>query len=277
MLACDDSKGGIVEQKQAKRLLERAEMTENPEQALELCDRVIGAKAAPAAERKEALMLKADRALELDDYDAAEGALDALGQLTLSVEEVMRAGWLRFDLDQLDEAERLFTRARAEDPTSAEPLYGLGMVAERRGEDKPKAKLWLEVLERDGREPRPPWALTPAEFERRVESAMRRLPDRARDRLANVPVLVEDLPSRELVLEGLDPRLLGLFSGVPYPEQSFLGPGGSLETVHLYQRNIERAVDSPAELVDQIEITLLHEIAHFFGMSEEDLKEIGLD
>lgn len=266
-----------MEQKQARKLLERAETAEDPEQAVELCERVLGAEGVPGPERGQAFLLKAELALELDDLDAAGGALDGLEREALGAAESARAGWLRLELNQLDAAERHFTAARRDDPTSAEPLYGLGMVAEERGDEAVKVKLWLMVLERDAHTPRPPWKLSTREFERRIETALGRLPERARTLLANVPVLAEDQPSAELVRDGLDPRLLGLFTGVPYPEQSLLGPAGNLETVHLFQRNIERACDDPAEIVDEIEITLLHEIGHFFGMSEEDLEALGLD
>jgi predicted Zn-dependent protease with MMP-like domain len=92
-----------------------------------------------------------------------------------------------------------------------------------------------------------------------------------------VPILVEDYPSDELIDDGLDPRLYGLFDGVPFPEQSSLGAPPHLERVLLFQRNLERHARTADELEEQIRITLLHETGHFFGMDEADLADVGLD
>jgi predicted Zn-dependent protease with MMP-like domain len=80
-----------------------------------------------------------------------------------------------------------------------------------------------------------------------------------------------------VVADGFDPRGLGLFAGVPFPEQSSMGAPPHLEAVFLYQRNIERVARSTAEVEAEIRTTLLHETGHFFGLDEEDLAEMGLD
>ena len=80
-----------------------------------------------------------------------------------------------------------------------------------------------------------------------------------------------------MVAEGCDPRMMGFFSGVPYPEKGTLdGTPPSLDTVFLYQRNIERYARSVDEVEEEIRKTLLHETGHFFGLSEEELEEMGL-
>jgi predicted Zn-dependent protease with MMP-like domain len=85
-----------------------------------------------------------------------------------------------------------------------------------------------------------------------------------------------DFPSIEIIAEGNDPRMMGFFSGVPYPEKSNLGGAPHLDCVFLYQRNIERMCRSREETAKEIRITLLHETGHFFGLSEEELEEMGL-
>jgi predicted Zn-dependent protease with MMP-like domain len=77
----------------------------------------------------------------------------------------------------------------------------------------------------------------------------------------------------------LDPRLLGLFSGTPYPESGQMGAGGTpqITQILLFRRNLERGAPDEGTLRDEIRITLLHETGHFFGMDEEDLREVGLD
>jgi predicted Zn-dependent protease with MMP-like domain len=79
-----------------------------------------------------------------------------------------------------------------------------------------------------------------------------------------------------MVLEGTDPRILGLFSGVPMPDQSVLGPpSGSV--IQLLQRNLERDARDEQDLADEIRITVLHETAHYFGAGEQDMHRFGLN
>ena len=123
----------------------------------------------------------------------------------------------------------------------------------------------------------PPWALAEDAFEKIAEHALAELPERILTLLANVPILVSDVPSLEIVAEGNDPRMMGFFSGVPYPEKTMIGgPPPHLDCIFLYQRNIERATRTHGEMLDEIRKTLLHETGHFFGLSEEDLEDIGL-
>ena len=108
-------------------------------------------------------------------------------------------------------------------------------------------------------------------------AALDELPEEILARLGNVPVFVEDHPSEALVLEGLDPRTLGLFHGIAMPDQSTLGPGPDVGVIHLFQRNLEREVEDDDELAEQIRITVLHETAHYFGAGEQDMHRFGLN
>mgnify|MGYP001602101261 FL=1 len=64
---------------------------------------------------------------------------------------------------------------------------------------------------------------------------------------------------------------------MPYPEKSSVtGAIPHLDAIHLYQRNIERVCRSRDEVASEIRTTVLHETGHFFGLSEEDLEEMGL-
>jgi predicted Zn-dependent protease with MMP-like domain len=79
------------------------------------------------------------------------------------------------------------------------------------------------------------------------------------------------------VREGVDPRLLGLFSGVPLPDKTAVGPPAPvLDAIHLFQHNLERACRDREQLRAEIRITVLHETAHFFGLDDEDLEKLGL-
>lgn len=81
---------------------------------------------------------------------------------------------------------------------------------------------------------------------------------------------MEDLPPKEMESQGL---LLGLFHGVPRTEKSVFS--SSLpDRIFLYQRNIEAVCASEVELYRQIRATLLHEVGHYFGLSEHELRRL---
>ena len=111
------------------------------------------------------------------------------------------------------------------------------------------------------------------QFSLLVETALEHLPRRFRQKLENVVVLVEDYPERELQRQhnGL---LLGLFHGVPKTHQSVFAMSMPSRIV-LYQKNIEAVCRSESEISQQIETTLKHEIGHYFGLSEKDLRRRG--
>ncbi len=106
-------------------------------------------------------------------------------------------------------------------------------------------------------------------FEELVEQALERLPAAFRDRLTNIAIIVEDVPPREPD-GGL---LLGLFHGIPRTEKSvfFASPP---DRIYLYQRNIEAVCKTDEEIRRQVRATLLHEVGHYFGLSEEELRGI---
>jgi predicted Zn-dependent protease with MMP-like domain len=133
-----------------------------------------------------------------------------------------------------------------------------------------------KVRELDLKDERPPWALDEKRFREVCAAAIDDLPDELRQRLANVPILASDYPNEELVRDGSDPRLLGLFTGVPYGEHLSVGGAPHLETIMLFQRNIERMAYGPDDVENEIQVTLVHEAGHFFGLSEEQLEAMGL-
>ena len=109
-----------------------------------------------------------------------------------------------------------------------------------------------------------------ATFEALVEQALNDLPRTFREKLTNVAIIVEDLPPEEAESEAL---LLGLFRGIPRTEKSvfFSNPP---DRIFLYQRNIEAICASEAEVRRQIRATLLHELGHYFGLSEAELRRL---
>ena len=118
------------------------------------------------------------------------------------------------------------------------------------------------------------------EFERIVEETFDRLPEQFREVIENVGVVVEDYPSDETVRQlGLRSRqsLLGLYQVVPLPKRGSsygmfpIGP----DKISLYQKNIEAHCSTESQLLDKIHEVLVHEIGHYFGMSEEEIRSAG--
>ena len=107
------------------------------------------------------------------------------------------------------------------------------------------------------------------EFTRLVEEALREIPRRFRDEMKNVAVVVEDENPD-------DPDLLGLYHGVPLPERDDMA-GVLPDKISIYRIPLEESYPDPGELRDEIRITVLHELAHYFGLDEERIAELGYD
>lgn len=134
---------------------------------------------------------------------------------------------------------------------------------------------WLEVLRLDSAAP-PKRLMGTEEFEAVAEAALAELPQDLLARLGNVAVIVADRPSAEMVAGGIDPRVLGLYHGVPLARRSVSFGAPYADTIHLFSVNLERVCTTRAELAARIRIVVLHETAHFFGYSETQLRAMGL-
>jgi len=120
--------------------------------------------------------------------------------------------------------------------------------------------------------------LNAAEFDGVVAQAIERLPEEIRGYLDNMMIAVRNRPSRSMLREvGLNKgdTLLGLFQGVPLVHRSVTAPPLYPDTIYLFQEPLEEVCNTIEELEEQIEITLVHEVAHFVGMTEERLTELG--
>jgi predicted Zn-dependent protease with MMP-like domain len=119
--------------------------------------------------------------------------------------------------------------------------------------------------------------LTRRQFQRLVRQAVEELPPPIQRRLENVALLVEEWPGQGDLEEAgeEDAHLLfGLYTGVPLPErQGGLPP--LPDTITLFQRPIESSCSSREEVVREIRVTVMHEVGHFLGMTEEDLERLG--
>ncbi len=117
-------------------------------------------------------------------------------------------------------------------------------------------------------------------FEQVVEEVIEELPKRLRNAVRNLGVLVEEEPSDDLLLElGHDPNehLLGLYVGVPLPERTFGEEPYLPDQILIFRKPLEHICQNRRELREQIRITVIHELAHYFGFDEDHLQRLGLD
>jgi len=118
----------------------------------------------------------------------------------------------------------------------------------------------------------------PGYFDRLVAEAWSRIPARFRRRMKNIALLVADEPSREQLARGRVPRgstLLGLYEGRPLTHRSVFEPFAMPDRITIFQGPHERMAHGPDHLAKIVEDTVWHEVAHYFGISDDRLREIG--
>ncbi len=114
-------------------------------------------------------------------------------------------------------------------------------------------------------------------FEELVADAVEKLPERFKESLENITIIVQDFPTREQLEEvGLNSKwdLLGLYEGIPLTKR---GRGYNMvlpDRITIFQKPIERRYKSEERIVRKIQSTVRHEIAHYFGISDSRLREI---
>jgi predicted Zn-dependent protease with MMP-like domain len=121
--------------------------------------------------------------------------------------------------------------------------------------------------------------LNHSEIRKAVARVIDKLPKEFREQLRNVEIVVETRPSNELLrAEGLDPRedtLYGIYQGVPLPDRSALDPPLLPDKITIFAEPLLEDFPDPDELREEIRLTVLHEIAHYFGMEEEEIEDLG--
>lgn len=121
------------------------------------------------------------------------------------------------------------------------------------------------------------YRVSKTKFAELVQAALATLPEAFAKFLEEVPVEVEDEPGpRHLRASGVrGGTLLGLYRGRPRTVRSVEDSGTLPDVIYIFQRPIESICNTEEELVRQVYITVLHEIGHHFGLSEQDLERLG--
>jgi predicted Zn-dependent protease with MMP-like domain len=258
-------------------------LAEDPEQLSQALQHATAAldRAEEEEEFLQAVALKAGLEIDLGKTAAARKTLAELPPLSAGAALLpglaLDFAHLFLEVGDVGEATQRFSAVADADGRDADAWHGVGLCAEARNDEAGKREAWLRVLALDAETPLAAPLLSETQMAEVAEATLRELPQRVRELIAQVPVLIVDLPARDEVEQGLDPRLLGMFAGSSYSDASAMGGQPELTQIILFRKNLERAVHSAEELGEQIRITLLHETGHFFGMSEEDLAEVGLD
>lgn len=120
--------------------------------------------------------------------------------------------------------------------------------------------------------------MTRQAFARLVEEAIDSIPRKFSEEIKNVAIVIEDWPSPDVLEElemGPDEVLLGLYQGTPLPERQWAHGNALPDRITLYQRSIEEDCEGDEdEIVVAIGETLIHELGHYFGLSEDEIMEI---
>jgi predicted Zn-dependent protease with MMP-like domain len=208
-----------------------------------------------------------ERVRSIADVDDHPDFLWAEGQLLL-------CEW------RIDEAEAALQRLVSIEPSAA-ALERLSLVADLRGDFATADRLLAQSSAADADKGLDPVRLTDDEFERVLGEAIDELPAEFRRPLETTEILVEPVPA-EWMIDRADPSetppdVLGLFVGSSELELSGETTGMLPRRIFLFQRNLERFARSRQELVEEIRVTLFHEIGHMLGFDEAGVEALGLE
>jgi predicted Zn-dependent protease with MMP-like domain len=197
-------------------------------------------------------------------------------------------GQVLFELGQYAEAKRVLERGAAIDPDAGHTLYHLGLVLERledEGDEAGAPGVGIESADEafkranslDPQQFPLPVRIDDERFSAALDAAVANLPRSIRERIEGVSLIVEDFPTLDLVRsERISPQTLGLFMGVPRTEALVTEQPVDLDRILVFKRNLEKICQDEEELIDQIQITLRHEVGHYLGLDEDDLERLGL-
>jgi predicted Zn-dependent protease with MMP-like domain len=184
-----------------------------------------------------------------------------------------------FELIRFEQAREDALRAVTVNPDLGEGHELLARIAEYLGREEEAREHAAEARAVDPATFAPPLEMPEADFAALVEESLRELSPAFRRKLDEVPIIVDDLPRREILTAEeppLPPDLLGLFVGRNLLERSHLDLPGVPEAIYLFRRNLLRACADREELMREVRITVRHEVGHLLGMDEDDLDDLGL-
>ncbi|MBL8859973.1 MAG: metallopeptidase family protein [Planctomycetes bacterium] len=208
-----------------------------------------------------------ERVREVADVDDHPDFLWAEGQLLLCEWRIDAA---EETLEKLIGIERSYSA-----------LERLSLIADLRGDFEKADQLLTEAAALSDADSKAPVRLTTEELEAVLSEAIDELPDEFRLPLETTEILVEPVPLDWMIDRGdlseTPPDILGLFVGASELEVSSDSSGHLPRRIFLFQRNLERFAETREELIEEIRVTLFHEIGHMLGFDEEGVASMGLE
>lgn len=119
--------------------------------------------------------------------------------------------------------------------------------------------------------------MTRDEFATLIEEALTLIPEHFREAMRNIAIIVEEYPPAEILTEmEIEPpdTLYGLYLGTPVTERPWGDGNREPDQIVLYQGPHQEDAVNEDDLVAMVAETLIHEIGHYFGMSEEEIQEV---
>lgn len=230
----------------------------------------------------EFILIASDALLELGGTEPALARIEeALRTVPDDTRLEVERGALLFESCRFREAKQLLESVLRRDAANPSAHHTLGLIAERAGDARDASERFRRARHEAPDDFPIPVHLSAKEFDRAIENALEELPSQIREYLSNVAITVEDVPADDDLFSAdppLSPSVLGMFRGSPIGEKASMDPWSHFpSSIVLYQRNLERFAGSREDLVEQIRVTLQHEVGHFLGLDEEQLRELGLD
>ncbi len=185
-----------------------------------------------------------------------------------------------FELCRFPEARAAFLALRKDPDHAAHAFEHLGLLLERDGKWAEAEDSFQRAQQLAPEDFPPPVLLSVGAFREAVARAVHALPQDMQKDLRGVPVTTEEIPQDDDLRDGdppLSPTILGLFRGPSLSEACPQDDKGPCRSVVLYRRNLARAVTSEEELLEQIRVTLLHEVGHLRGEDDMELAARGLE
>jgi len=216
-----------------------------------------------------------------DDPEAALTMLEEAAETWPDQPELLFArGELEWTLHGPEAAESHYRRAVTLAPEFADARYALGEILGLLGEEQAMIAENLEVRRLDTEADIGEGVGTPEDqrfIAQVAEEVLAGIPEEFGARLHNVPVVLEARPAENLVREGFDPRALGLFEGADDLGQRSSVTQDAPTRIVLFFANLLASFPDEDALREEIEVTILHEIGHFFGLDEQDMERLGLE
>lgn len=242
--------------------------------------------AARRVPRDPALVARLELVAGMGENDLGRSRL-ALAHLERSLLEVpddpdavYEKGVALYELCRFDDARRTLEKALVLAPDDAWALYQLGLVLERTGAHARAEELFARARALAPEDFRPEVPVDGSAFDHEVTAAVASLPDTEQRALAAVPLEIVELPDAGDLLAvdpPLSPSILGLFRGPAEGEPCTDADGPRCRSIVIYRRNLIRFAKDRRELADQVRVTLLHELGHLHGESDDELRARGLD